>query len=260
MADLLSYPTVLVLLVLSAFALPLVFVGWIRNTERYGREPLRAVLRVFGWGAFVSAVIAIILEFVFLAAAMQIGPLYTYLASRFSDPTTVFAILVVAPFVEEATKGLGVLSARRRIRTTSDGLVYGATAGFGFSAMETLFYGGGGMIVLINEGLDPTGSILVIVVRSFSSSLLHASATATTGFGLAKGWLWGRRYAYVPFYFLAVGLHATFNFLQGLPQLYPGFAGGLTDYVGFFAAVVFAVTALTLVRFKLLSRRPSAAR
>ena len=248
-------PSFLLVMVVSAFAIPLAFVWWIRNTPRYGREPMRSVLRVFGWGAFVSAVIALILETIFLAAAMQIEPLYQYLTSRFSDPATVFSILLLAPFVEEASKALGVRSARPRIRTPTDGLVYGATAGLGFSAMENLLYGITTWVALSQQGLDPSASLVVIAVRSFSSSLLHASATATVGYGLAKGWFSGRRYAYVPFYVLAVIMHAAFNFLTGLGQLYPGQLGGLVDYVGFFAAVAFAVTAITVVRFKLVTRR-----
>lgn len=253
-------PTFLVVMVVSAFALPLLFVWWIRNTPRYGREPMRAVLHVFGWGALVSAVIALILESIFLAAAMEIGPLYSYLSSRFSDPTTVFSILVLAPFIEEASKALGVRSARLQVHTPADGLVYGATAGLGFSAMENLLYGLTAWVTLSQQGLDPSASLVVIAVRSFSSSLLHASATATVGYGMAKGWLTHRRYAYAPFYLLAVVVHALFNFLTGLGQLYPGEFGGLVDYVGFFAAVAFAVIAITVVRYKLVTRRPVVAR
>ncbi len=253
-------PTFLAVMVVSAFAIPLAFVWWIRNTPRYGREPMRAVLHVFGWGALVSAVIALILETIFLAAATQIEPLYQYLSSRFSDPATVFSILILAPFIEEATKALAVRSARLTIRSAADGLVYGATAGLGFSAMENLLYGLTAWVTLSQQGLDPSASLVVIAVRSFSSSLLHASATATVGYGMAKGWVADRRYAYLPFYLLAVIMHASFNFLTGLGQLYPGQLGGLVDYVGFFAAIGFAVLAITVVRFKLVTRRPAMAR
>ncbi len=262
MADLVVSPDFLVVMVVSAFSLPLVFVWWIRNTPRYGREPIGTVLRVFGWGAFVSAVIAIVLEFAFIGLAMQIPPLYSYLASRFTniEPATVFGFLVAAPLIEEASKALGVRSARRQINAATDGIVYGATAGLGFSAMENLLYGVTVYLTLIQQGLNPSGSLLVIALRSFSSSLLHASSTATTGFGLAKGWLLNRKYVFVPFYLIAVAMHATFNFLSDLGYLYPNQLGGLLDYVGFIAAVVFAITAVTLIRLKLSGRRAVATR
>ncbi|HYM41049.1 MAG TPA: PrsW family glutamic-type intramembrane protease [Thermoplasmata archaeon] len=254
-------PTFLVVMVVSSFALPLFFVWWIRNTPRYGREPIKVVLRVFGWGAFVSVVIALIFELVLTSAAMEIGPLYAYLASHFAmAPSKVFGFLVAAPFVEEAAKGLGVRSARDSVRSATDGLVYGAAAGFGFSAMENLLYGLSAWVALSEQGLDPSASLLVIAVRSFSSSLLHASASAVVGYGLTTSWLGGRRYGYLPFYFFAVIMHALFNFTANLGTLYPGLLGGLIDYVEFFAAVLFAVTAITLVRRKLVSRRPVPAR
>ncbi len=249
--------TFLAVMVASAFLLPLFFVWWVRNTRRAGRQPMKVVLWVFGWGAIVSVVIALILETILTPAAMEIGPLYDYLANHFAmDPAKVFGFLVVAPFVEEAAKGLAVRSVRRNIGTVSDGLVYGAAAGFGFSAVENLLYGVSAWIVLSEQGLDPTASLLIIAARSFSSSLLHASASAAVGYGVAKSWLTGRRYAYLPFYLLGVILHATFNFTANLGNLYPGLLGGLIDYVEFFAAVAFAVTAITIVRLKLIARRP----
>jgi RsiW-degrading membrane proteinase PrsW (M82 family) len=261
MADPAISPTFLVVMVVSAFSLPLLFVWWVRNTPRYRREPMRVVLKVFGWGAFVSVVIALIFELVLTAAAMEVGPLYSYLASHFAmDPTVVFGFLVAAPVVEEASKGLGIRSARPNVQSVSDGLVYGASAGFGFSAMENLLYGLSAWVLLSQQGLDPSASLLVIAVRSFSSSLFHASASAAVGYGLSRGWLSGRPYAYVPFYLLAVLMHAAFNFTSNLGSLYPGQLGGLIDYISFFAAVTFAVIAITIVRFKLVSRRPAQVR
>ena len=256
MADVVISPDFILVMVVSAFTIPLVFVWWIRNTPRYGREPMGTVLRVFGWGALFSAIIAGVLEFVFIAAAMQIPLLYSYLASRFSniDPASVFGFLVAAPLIEEGSKALAVRSGRSKINAAKDGLVYGATAGLGFSAMENLLYGVSVYLTLLQQGLNPSGSLLVIAVRSFSSSLLHASSTATTGYGLAKGWLVHRPYGFVPFYLLAVIMHATFNFLTGLGSLYPGQLGGFVDYVGFVAAVGFALSAVTIVRFKLSER------
>ena len=254
-------PTFFIVMVVSAFAIPLAFVWWVRNTPRYGREPMRVVLWVFFWGAIVSVVIALILELVFTSAAMEITPLYGYLATHFAmKPADVFGFLVAAPFIEEAAKGLGVRTARRSVHSVPDGLVYGAAAGFGFSAMENLLYGLSYYVSATQQGVDPTGSLLLIVIRSFSSSLFHASASAAVGYGLTKTWLSGRQYAYLPFYLLAVLMHASFNFTVNLASLYPGSLGGLIDYVGFFAAVVFAVTAITVVRLKLAIRRPAPAR
>ena len=51
----------LLILVLASFAPALFFLGVIRRTERYGREPLGRVIRTFSWGAVFAVMIAILL-------------------------------------------------------------------------------------------------------------------------------------------------------------------------------------------------------
>ncbi len=253
--------TFFAVMAVSAFAIPLAFVWWVRNTPRYGREPMRVVIHTFFWGAIVSVVLALLIEFIATPAAMEIAPLYNYLQTHFAmQPADVFGFLIAAPFIEEGAKGLAARSARLSFHTPTDGLVYGAAAGLGFSATENLLYGLTAWLTLSQQGLDPTASLAVIVFRSFSSSLLHGSATAVTGYGVAKAWLSRRQFAYLPFYFMAVVMHAAFNFTVNLGSLYPGTLGGLIDYVGFFAAIGFAVAAITIIRFKLVARRPAPAR
>lgn len=250
MADGMSL-TLLVVLVVSAFALPLIFLAWIRNTERFGREPWHAVLRSFGWGAGFSVVLAVIFSLILLSLLGQVGPLRDVLTERFGflDPEMILAVLVVAPLVEEAAKALGVRAGRRYTDVRVDGLVYGAAAGLGFSATENLLYG---IVALIESGAS--ASLLVIAFRSFSSSFLHASATAVTGYGVAKGWLTRRWSAVLPFYFVAVLMHAIFNFLASFGELYAQEVGDIAHVIGFTAAVAFAVVAVTVVRLKLASR------
>jgi len=246
-------PVTLVVIILSAFAFPLLFLVWIRNTERWGREPWHALMRSFAWGAVFSVLIAIAVSLLLIALFQESGSLYRFLSDRFANPELVFAVLVIAPFVEEAAKGLGATAGRRYVRFAADGIVYGAAAGLGFSATENLFYG----LAPLGE-LGASASLLVIVIRSFSSSLLHASATAVTGYGLAKGWLLGRPFAFAPFYLLAVIMHASFNFLASFGELYAKQVGEIGYTLGFVAAVAFAVIAVTVIRFKLARPRPVA--
>jgi RsiW-degrading membrane proteinase PrsW (M82 family) len=246
-------PYFLLVLLVSAFTMPLIFVAWIRNTARHGREPWRFVLKAFAWGAVFSVIIAIIFSLVLLVTLGQIGPLIDYLDRRFTDPdlvSTILGVVIVAPIVEEAAKGLGVRAGRPEIQGLRDGLVYGAAAGLGFSATENLLYG-------ISELLDPTGgptaSLALIAVRSFSSSFLHASASAVVGYGLAKSWLTRRTWAFAPYYLIAVFMHATFNALTLVGLLVSTQYGEVGHVVTFVAAVAFAIVAITVVRAKLAS-------
>ena len=258
MADLTTSPYFLLVLLISAFALPLVFLVWIRNTARYGREPWSTVLKTFAWGAVFSVIIAIVFSVILIVTLGQIQPLTDFLAQRFQDPaTTVLGVLIVAPFVEEAAKGVSVTAGRRQTQSKTDGLVYGAAAGLGFSATENLFYG---LAALLVYGLGPSGSLIFIAVRSFSSSFLHASSTAVMGYGLAKTWLTRRRWAFLPFYVVAVAMHATFNFFTSVGQTYAAQNDAVGESIAFLAAISLAIVAITVVRFKLASHRPTTAR
>src|SRR5438132_458623 len=138
MADLASSPYFLLILFIAAFALPLVYLVWIRNSPRYGREPWPTVLKTFAWGAVFSVIIAIILSVVFILVLGQIQSLNDFFARRFQDPSTALGALVVAPIVEEAAKGVGATAGRPQTQSKTDGLVYGAAAGLGFSAISVV--------------------------------------------------------------------------------------------------------------------------
>src|SRR3990170_3789149 len=113
MAELTISLSFLAVLIASAFALPLLFVMWIRNTERFGREPWLAILKAFAWGAVFSVIVAIVLSVILLGVFQEIAPVYVFLSQRFEDPEAILAILVVAPIVEEAAKALGVRAGKR---------------------------------------------------------------------------------------------------------------------------------------------------
>src|SRR2546428_2898878 len=162
---------VLLILAVSAFVPPLLFLIVVRNTEKYGREPWGRVLRTFLWSAIFAVIIAGVLELVLVSVHLQVGPVYLAIPS--GELGIIILALVIAPIVEEAAKGVGVYLARPMIDEPEDGLVYGAASGFGFAASENLLYG---LLTLTIPGATLGDSLLVIAVRSGSSALLHASS------------------------------------------------------------------------------------
>ncbi len=152
-------------------------------------------------------------------------------------------VVLVAPVAEELAKGLGVLRVRPRINEMEDGIVYGAAAGLGFAATENLLYGA---TAFVAEGLEV--SLMVIGVRSFSSVLLHASASAAFGYGVARSQLSPRRRGLLPFYLLAVFMHGTYNFFASFGEFFSGLYGDAAALVGFVAAVALALLAVGLAR------------
>ena len=239
--------TSLVVLIVSSFLPPIIFAVWIRNTERRGREPWGEIASMFVWGAVFAVIIGALLSLLFLFLFQAVPPVGEFLARRFQDPATILLALVIAPFTEEFAKGWGVRRRRRVIREPEDGLVYGATGGFGFSATENLLYG---VAAFVTEGL--TASILVIAVRSVSSSLLHASATSLTGYGIARNFLWGPKYSFVPWYFGAVAMHATFNGLASLGVSVGDVYGDIGVVLVLAGAVLFSLLTIGLVRSRII--------
>src|SRR5574342_1357161 len=197
--------TELLILAVSAFVPPLLFLGVVRRTERYGREPWARVLRTFFWGAIFAVVIAAVIEVVLFAAYNRYVPAYVIRGQEISG---IVLVIIIAPIVEEFAKGVGVYLARPMIDEPEDGLVYGAASGFGFAASENLLYGLSALLLTGSLG----ESLGVVAVRSVSSALLHASASAMFGYGIALNHLWPHAHSALPYYFLAVAMHSTFNF------------------------------------------------
>jgi RsiW-degrading membrane proteinase PrsW (M82 family) len=137
--------------------------------------------------------------------------IYEYQYEHVEDiPFIIFVLLaiVIAPFAEEFIKPLGIVfRARRETDEVEDGMIYGAACGLGFAATENLIYGAG---ALVTDGIA-TASLL-LAVRTISSTLLHASATAITGYGIGL-WLVRKKpfSTVIPYFLFAVLLHSVFN-------------------------------------------------
>ena len=233
-------------LVLFSFLPPVLFVIWIRNTEKYGREPWGMIVGMFMWGAIFAVIIGAILSLIVLVLFEVATPVEQVLAQRFTDPATILLALVIAPFTEEFAKAFGVLRRSFVIREPEDGFVYGATSGFGFSATENLMYG---LLTFFTVGFG--ASIALIALRSISSSLLHASATSVTGYGIARHRLWGPRFNAIPWYLAAVAMHSAFNGIDVIGSVLADQYGDVGALIVLATAVIFAFLAISIVRGKI---------
>lgn len=215
-----------------AFLPPILYAIWIRNTEKYNREKWKPIIVCFLWGATIAIVASIILELI----------LGISLAISFDDGNILglVTIIIIAPFAEELTKPLALRTktVKKELDELEDGLIYGAVAGLGFSATENLLYGW----CFLSEGLFVF--LVLIIIRSFGGCLLHASATALTGYGYGKTIIRGKSILRVlPFFILAIFVHAFYNFLVSLDIV------GLV--ISLFAALIFVAISIRLVRNKI---------
>jgi len=216
-----------------SFLPPIIYSIWIRNTEEYHREKWRSIWLSFLWGATIAIVASLILELAF-------GFIF-FSSLEDNSVIAILSVVVVAPFVEELTKPmvLGLKSIQRELDELEDGFIYGAVAGLGFSATENLFYGVG----FLSEGF--LYFLVLMSIRSFGACLLHASATALTGYGVGKSVIGGYSLLKVfPYFLLAIFVHALYNSLLSFKLVGLGF--------GLFAAFGLAVFAVVFVRRRIM--------
>jgi len=242
----------LVVLVLLSLAPALVYLAWVRRTERFARSDWSSVLGAFAYGALFATIVAAILEAVLVSLGTSLssalpGPEFVFLNGN-STLGEFFLVLVIAPFIEEALKASGVYAFRARIRSVADGPVFGASVGLGFGFFETFLYG---LAAFLIGGL--VAGIALIVVRSVSSVLLHGSSTGMFGYGYARSKFSVPGPGSGAYYLLAVAMHATFNAIASLSVLVGllGISGvgiDLASFVALLAAIAFAFTAIEHVR------------
>ncbi len=221
-----------ILLVFLSFLPPIIYTIWIRNTERCHREQWPSIFLCFIWGATVAVVAALILE-ILLELPLQ----YTLSSG---DTTPFLLAVVIAPIVEEFTKPLALYlrTVKTNLDELEDGLIFGAVAGLGFSATENLLYG----YSFLSEGF--LLFLLVIAIRSIGGCLLHASATALTGYGIGKTMKKHSSFiGILPYFLLAIFLHGFYNFL--LSYEFIGVLSGLA------LAFLFVIITITLIRKKI---------
>ncbi len=158
------------LLVASLPVLPLVWVyAWL---DRHEPEPRGLLLFAFGWGASVATTGALLLSMPPTLVVQAVG-----------GDADAFGAVVVAPVVEEALKGLGLLAVllvgRRALDGLVDGFVYAGMVGIGFAFTENVLYLGAALLDGGNEGLVAT-----FVLRGLVSPFAHPLFTAATGVGI----------------------------------------------------------------------------
>lgn len=91
--------------------------------------------------------------------------------------------ILVAPFIEELTKGLFLLItfSNKKFDNITDGIVYGGAIGLGFGMTENFLY-------FIAYGTTLSEWLTIVLIRTLFSGIMHCVSTATFGafLGYAK--------------------------------------------------------------------------
>jgi RsiW-degrading membrane proteinase PrsW (M82 family) len=162
--------------VLCGFVPLLFLAGIIYWLDRYEKEPGALLGGVFGWGAIVAVIGALVLQIILdqsvliLTGSQVVGE--------------VLGASLFAPVTEEILKGLVValifLFAHSEFDSILDGIVYASIAALGFAATEDVLY----YFSAFNEG--GFGAMLALVfLRFVIFGWQHAFFTSFFGIGLA---------------------------------------------------------------------------
>lgn len=200
--------------------------------DRFEKEPRLLLGAVFGWGA-VIAVVGAVLAQGFLSGVMT--------AAGGSAQAADFAgMAVFAPVTEESLKGIAILLVflvlRREFDSVLDGVVYAAVVALGFGATENLFYLYG---EFTEKGME--GMLSLFVLRIGMGIWDHPFYTAFIGIGLAVSRLSRStlvRWAAPPAgWCVALGFHGLHNTLAALSERTPALGALmlLVDWSGWLA-------------------------
>ncbi len=225
----------------AAFIPSLFYLRWVRNAELYGKQKWSTLFKLFTWGAIFAVIMAVILSLIFLGAIQSSGLVREYQFLEDRTIMTLIIVCVIAPIVEEFTKVLGVFSAKDSIISLEDGFVLGAATGLGFAATENLLYES---TAFFEQGFQ--AFVVVVILRSVASTLLHGSASAVAGYGISKGYL-TNKHSFLPYYLIAVVMHGSFNYLASAGMIY----GGNIPILALLLAVFFSIISITIVRGKI---------
>jgi len=191
-----------------AAALPmLVYLIIIRKYDRYDRESTGIILQNFLWGGLEAVFFAII------GSSLLYYMLSYFIQNQRQLERT--EVILIAPFVEEMTKGLFLLIvfSNKKFDKVTDGLIYGGAIGLGFGMTENFLY-------FIAYGSTAfSGWITIVVIRTLFSGVMHCAATAIFGAFLEYSKFKNIFYKIIfpPIgIFIAISIHFAWNYCVSL--------------------------------------------
>jgi RsiW-degrading membrane proteinase PrsW (M82 family) len=236
------------LLLLVAIVPAVGYLIWVRNTETCRREPYSALIGVMVYGGTFAVAAAVILETLVQMALYLPGSPLSRGFGIFGpfDPTleAILLAVIIAPVVEELVKATGVFTVYGRLNEIEDGIIYGAAVGLGFAVTENVLY----FTVALSQGVDVL--LLTVIVRSLTSMVLHLSATSISGYGISRARVLGahgRSAGWLRYVGIAIVLHASFNLIASLGDIFPQNAD-LLALIGLVIVFVLAQTAFGIMR------------
>ena len=200
-----------------AFAFPgLIWVSYIYSRTITSPEPQRLVLIALAWGMFSTLPASLLNDLG--SRIVEVNQNALLGKGEFGTPELIL-VSIIAPFVEELLKPIGLIFIMKRLKTPYEGVLYGVACGMGFAIIENMLYE---LFILLWYGSDAW--TLNAFVRGIGSTVLHAVGPGAIGFAIAyskqmeKPMKTPLIYAYI-FGFV---MHGAWNGFATLPLLKSG--------------------------------------
>ena len=123
---------------LVAFSFPgLIWVSYIYSRTITSPEPQRLVLIALAWGMFSTLPSSLLNDLG--ARVVDVDQNALFGNGTFGTPELIL-VSVIAPFVEELLKPIGLVFVIKRLKTPYEGVLYGVACGMGFAIIENMLY------------------------------------------------------------------------------------------------------------------------
>jgi RsiW-degrading membrane proteinase PrsW (M82 family) len=205
--------------------------------DRYDREPFWLVSLNFFWGATGAIIFGIIGSIIMGLGVSE----FIYQFANESDAGTLNDLagaVVVAPMVEETTKGIFLLlmSFSRNFDGPVDGAVYGGAIGLGFGMTENFLY-------FLSFPTSYESLFYLIIIRTLFSAVLHCCTQAVLGAAIGYAKFRGllAKFTIIPLgWGLAMFMHFTWNLTVSFES---------TAIIGFLFMIVAVIIIFTTFQF-----------
>ncbi|MFZ0214395.1 MAG: PrsW family intramembrane metalloprotease, partial [Candidatus Dormiibacterota bacterium] len=200
-------------ILVGSFLVPVSAVVWNFDHEADSYLPMTRIFFAFVVGGLLGVLLAAVLE------ALLVG------ANAFQ--------YIVVGLIEEFVKLLALFVVAQRLPryTTRDGIVLGATVGFGFAALESSGYAFNSLIT--TQGLSLNGLVFSVVARGILAPLGHGLWTAVLGGFLFHASERRNRlrpsWALLGMFFAVAALHALWDSSGGIATIAVGVLSGVSN-------------------------------
>ena len=216
-----------------AFSFPgLIWISYIYTRSVTSPEPQRLVLIALTWGMFSTLPASLLND----AGARLIDVNQNALLGNGEfGRTELILVSVIAPFVEEILKPIGLFFVIKRLKTPYEGVLYGVACGMGFAIIENLLYE---LFILIWYGSDAW--TINAFVRGIGSTVLHAVGPAAIGYAIAFSKQMQRplRNYLLLAYLFGFTMHAFWNGFATMSFMMEGKTWEYISYVLLFAMII----------------------